>query len=100
MTKKDNFCQRIKFPVAIRESDMRIHAMPAVYIQEAAEPLFGSIETEKEKQETTKYKKTAKARRPLLLRRLVGSKAAKYQIKNGIATAAKISHENFILVKE
>jgi transketolase N-terminal domain/subunit len=84
----------------MKESDTRMHAIPAVYIQEAAERLFRSIEAEKEKQETSTYKRTAKARMPLLLRRLVGSKTAKYQIKKGIATAAKINHESFTLVKE
>jgi len=77
-----------------------MHAMPAVYTQEAAALLFTATEAEREKQETTTYKKTAKARIPLLLRRLVGSKTVKYQIKNGVKIAAKISHENFTLVKE
>jgi len=84
----------------MKESDTRIHAIPAVYIQEAADLLFRSIEAEREKQETTTYKKTAKARIPLLLRRLVGNKTAKYQIKNGITITAKINQENFTLVKE
>ena len=84
----------------MKESEIRMQAIPAVNIQEAPEPLFRSIEAEKEKHETSTYKKTAKARIPLLLRRLVGSKAAKYQIKKGVAIAAKINHENLTLVKE
>jgi len=84
----------------MKESDIRMHAIPAVYTQEAAALLFKSTEAEREKQEITTYKKTAKARIPLLLRRLVGSKTIKYQIKYGIKTTAKIGHENFTLVKE
>jgi len=84
----------------MKESEIRMQAIPAVNTQEAAALLFKSTEAEKEKQETTTYKKTAKARIPLLLRRLVGSKTAKYQIKNGITITAKIGHENFTLVKE
>ena len=84
----------------MKESDTRMQAMPAVNIQEAADLLFKSIEAEREKQETATYKKTAKARIPLLLRRLVGSKTAKYQIRNGTKTTAKTSHENFTLFKE
>ena len=74
--------------------------MPAVNIQEATEPFFKSIETEKEKQEAIKYKKTAKARKPLLLRRSEGIKTMKYHIKYGIAITAKMNHENFTFVKQ
>ena len=84
----------------MKQSEIRMHAMPAVYTQEAAALLFRSTEAEREKQETTTYKKTAKARMPLLLSRLVGSKTVKYQIKNGVKIAAKINHGNFTLVKE
>jgi len=84
----------------MKESEIRMQAIPAVNTQEAEDLLFRSTEAEREKQETTTYKKTAKASIPLLLRRLVGNKTAKYQIKNGITIAVKIGHENFTLVKE
>ena len=84
----------------MKQSDTRMQAIPAVYTQEKAALLLRSTEAEREKQETTTYRKTAKARIPLLLRRLVGNKTVKYQIRNGVKIATKIGHENFTFVKE